>query len=607
MSRKLWALLLVGFALILAGASISLSGRYRVEEANKATGIVLEWSVIEDFAAGQGISVTRALNHLKQQGLSHVSVSEDTGAELFARGLLRVDEERHMVTGSWTAFARLVPALEVKSGTRPKVTKYFDHDWTMPLGSETVGTLRSLPLGLDPHACQSLREAKLGIVARLVQPAGLTPARLRRTLGAAKRLGASVYLPLGEQVLGFRDLMDVTAEELATQGLLYATPEFSKISGDDKLSQLAKENLVRLHPIQAAELDKLSPAEFLERFVKASRERGMRLLLIRPLTNSAEKPAFALGESVRTLVRALDKEGIVIGMPRPYTAPQVPGWTRYAIQIGILCCLAWVGLAHLSQSRWGWLSLAGMGLITVMSASYAALVGALLFPVLGYLLFASPSRLPAVVRYLLLSGVSLMGGLCVSGLLNSLETLVRIDTFAGVKLAHFFPMIVIALLLISRQVNLREVISSPLRVGQLLLGIFGLVAVGFMLMRTGNDNPGVSGWELKLRSLLEHFFVVRPRTKELFLGHPALLLGMLLQPKNGKSSELGSWSTLLLAIGSIGQTSIVNTLCHLHTPLAVGFLRIAVGLVLGAIVGLGFYVGLWVLGTLGKKGQAVDG
>jgi hypothetical protein len=40
-----------------------------------------------------------------------------------------------------------------------------------------------------------------------------------------------------------------------------------------------------------------------------------------------------------------------------------------------------------------------------------------------------------------------------------------------------------------------------------------------------------------------------------------------------------------LLIGAIGQTSIVNTLCHLHTPVEVSLIRILIGLILGGILG----------------------
>ncbi len=60
-----------------------------------------------------------------------------------------------------------------------------------------------------------------------------------------------------------------------------------------------------------------------------------------------------------------------------------------------------------------------------------------------------------------------------------------------------------------------------------MVGIVALVALALFVARSGNDpGVGVSATELKVRSLLDKYLLVRPRTKEFLLGHPALLLGL---------------------------------------------------------------------------------
>lgn len=588
-----WVLVL-GTLLILIGAGASLRERIKVEESNKSTGLVVEWSLVAELAAAQGITNASALKSLKAQGLTHIAINEDTGGEMFSRGVLRFDPETQQYMADWRVLSRLSAGLKVKLGVSPAVKKFFDRDSVMDGRRVTVESIQTLPLGLDPMVTQAVREAGLGIVARLINAPGMTPKRIGRTFAAAHLQGASAYLPLGEQVIGFRDAIDRTAEALEETGMLYATPEFSKIAGDAKLAEAAKTSLVRLHPIQAAEADKLSPAEFNERFVKASRERGMRLLLIRPVNTSAEKPLFAFGESLKSLTRDLIREGAVVGNPRPFSAPEVPGWTNLLLRIGIALCAVWLVSALVASVPLAITLSVVLGLASMLNSSYAALVGALVFPVIGYVLWTQGCRWPAVLRFLLISFTSLIGGLCVSGLLNSLDTLVRLDTFSGVKLAHFAPIFVIFAWLLSQRVSFRELAQHPLRVGQLVLGFVGVAALAFMAMRSGNDAPGgVSGLELKLRSLLERFLIVRPRSKEFLLGHPALMLGLLME--NDENSRTGTVAAVLLGIGAIGQTSIVNTLCHLHTPLQIGLLRIAVGLVLGAMIGLGIYAVIWAV------------
>ncbi|MBL8049025.1 MAG: hypothetical protein JNJ45_10135 [Chthonomonas sp.] len=583
--RKLpgW-LLAIAVLLILVGAGASLRARVAVEEGNKSTGIVLEWSVVSDLASAQGISEGQALASLKQQGLTHVALSEDVGSELFGRGLVRFDPEQNLYLGNWRGLARITTALKVKYGQSRPVRQHFDRDSVLDGRGLALDTLQSLPLGLDPLAAQTVKKAGLGIVARLINAPGMTPKRIKRTLVSAHGYGANYYLPLGEQVLGFRDSINRTAEALEETGMMYATPEFSKIAGDAKLAEAAKRYVVRLHPIQSAEVDKLGPADFIERFVKASRERGMRLLLVRPINTSADKPIVRLGDDLKALTRALIKEGAVVGEPRPYSIPEVPAWSGLVIRIGIAIAAVWLAMA-IAATPMAAIIGALLAVVTMLSPKFGALIGAMIFPVIGYVLWTRGCRWHPVARFFLLSFTSLVGGLCVSGLLNSLDTLLKIEVFSGVLAALMLPLVAIFLWLLVGRISLKELGQQPLKIGQLIMGLFGFVVLAFMAMRSGNDAPGgVSGLELKFRSLLEQFLIVRPRTKEFLLGHPALMIGLFLE--NRESERDQSLGALLLAVGAIGQTSIVNTLCHLHTPLIIGLTRIGVGLVLGALFGI---------------------
>jgi hypothetical protein len=119
-----------------------------------------------------------------------------------------------------------------------------------------------------------------------------------------------------------------------------------------------------------------------------------------------------------------------------------------------------------------------------------------------------------------------------------------------------------------------------------LAGLALIGALAFLIVRSGNDAPSaVSDSELKLRSLLDQVFYTRPRTKEFLIGHPALFLGLALNRRAVDGTALKAWATVLLAIGVVGQSDIVDTMCHTHTPLDIGLARIALGLIVGGIIG----------------------
>ena len=213
---------------------------------------------------------------------------------------------------------------------------------------------------------------------------------------------------------------------------------------------------------------------------------------------------------------------------------------------------------------------------------------------MGFLLLDRRGAKILLVEYALVSAVSIAGGLAVAGMLNELPYFVRADQFFGVKAAQFTPIAIVAAYFLWRLCEMRGLAKNPVLWGQIILGVVIVGALAIMWMRSGNDNPAaVSGAELKFRGLLDRILVVRPRTKEFLLGNPLMIIGigLLLRSRIANLSKPanGGWIALAIAGGAIGQTSIVNTMCHLHTPLEVGLTRIVVGLVLGGILGLVFW------------------
>jgi hypothetical protein len=126
-------------------------------------------------------------------------------------------------------------------------------------------------------------------------------------------------------------------------------------------------------------------------------------------------------------------------------------------------------------------------------------------------------------------------------------------------------------------------VSEPIRLWQLLAFILGAVALGLLIARSGNDpGVGVSDLELRFRALLDRVLGIRPRTKEFLVGHPALLIGlaMAVRPR---------WRGIalpLILLGTIGQSGMLNSFCHLHTPIKVTLLRTINGLWTGTLIGV---------------------
>ncbi|MBP3722669.1 MAG: hypothetical protein J6I62_05400, partial [Selenomonadaceae bacterium] len=100
----------------------------------------------------------------------------------------------------------------------------------------------------------------------------------------------------------------------------------------------------------------------------------------------------------------------------------------------------------------------------------------------------------------------------------------------------------------------------------------------------------VSSYELQLRAFLEQAFYARPRSKELFIGHPAFMLAVFAWGR-----KYSSWIFFALTVAAtIGMGSMVETFAHMRTPFIMSFYRGIGGLVLGGILGAVLMFVVWV-------------
>ncbi|MBL8059236.1 MAG: hypothetical protein JNK63_00805 [Chthonomonas sp.] len=579
--------------LLAAIASLySVALRHKVEAGNRAVAPALEWGVITAAASTSGIPSDQALAELIEVGLRAVILPEDTIGDAIDRGEMTLttspDTGIKFLSGG-QAEPRVRRAL-----TRRGVIFPADAGRGIQLSSDTpMDTLKSVSLGLDAFAAKQITEAGLALIARNSNTVSPTKAYVEAIVADAAGLGAFGFLPQGDSVLGSRAHLQDLVNALKAKGMVYCSPEFAKMSGEAKMTALDPRNVVRLHAIQAAEIGAMTPGEVVERYGRAAGERNQRILLVRPFDDTQETPLKSLLASINKVSNAIRKEGLAVREPHPWEDPTgaekaVPVIALAVLGIGMAMLLTTVtSKPLLLAGAVALVAVAGLAIVK-NDSTYLATLAAVLLPVLGYMALRQWSGFHPIIQFGLVSIVSIVGGLCVAGLLNGPAFYVRADTFWAVKVAHFLPILIVGAMVIRDHFELPKLVSSPVTWGSIIVGLVVLIGLGFMLARTGNDNPAaVSGIELKIRSLLERYLSVRPRTKEFILGHPALIIGLFaLARPNKRSQSIGG---LLVALGMIGQTSMVNTMCHLHTPVMVGLIRITIGLVAGLIVGLALW------------------
>ena len=140
--------------------------------------------------------------------------------------------------------------------------------------------------------------------------------------------------------------------------------------------------------------------------------------------------------------------------------------------------------------------------------------------------------------------------------------------------------------------QVKEIMDAPVTVRLLAaLGLVGVALIVFIARSGHTMGMPVPGIELKLRAFLEQSLYARPRTKEMFIGHPAFMLMVM--------AWLKKWPTVvffaLVMVATIAQGSMVETFAHMRTPFMMSAVRGVGGLVFGGIIGGGLMlmVTLW--------------
>ena len=205
-----------------------------------------------------------------------------------------------------------------------------------------------------------------------------------------------------------------------------------------------------------------------------------------------------------------------------------------------------------------------------------------------------------IFRSLVAFGIVLLiclgAGLLIYAIYHGVAVFAKTQVFRGVMLSRLLPALLVLIYyynfntigFASQQRNLyirlKRLFSYPLSYGDLALLFILFAGLALVFMRAGNEFGFlVSAPEMNVRSTLEVLFGVRPRNLEI-LGHAGLLLFLILLPKFHKAS------LLLLAVGSLGMSTLINTFTHFHTPLLVSALRVSIGVFLGIVLFLVIYL-----------------
>ncbi|MFB9327026.1 DUF5693 family protein [Paenibacillus aurantiacus] len=504
------------------------------------------------------------------------------------------------------------------------------------------------PMNPDPIALQKIHAAGFLIVPRLSDRIPYDQNMVDAQMAELSKLGVHRILFEGDAVKGYKD----NAEKKSLAGFAHiltkynigiAAIENSKPQkGMNSLAYLTQYNIARLYSLSDSDAATMEPEAIADRFHLAVKDRNIRMFYLNTApTRSAAKSAVVNSlpniydalQGEQGAVRKLSDLGYEIGSAQPFEY-ESPSWHK---PLKALVALGAVALITLLVSAFipgvvipvfliGLIGSAGLYVLSkptleqglalgaAVSAPTLAIIWAIsrvkahttgsLRPVGGTSmakngfaglnwvfpgLTAGRRLMMALSIFAMTSVISLIGVPYVFGLLNNITYSLVLEQFRGVSLLHLAPIGLSALYVFlftsgSLGGNIRRILSAQITVLWVVVaGALGIVGM-YYLSRTGNAGQA-SALELFTRNVLETTFGVRPRFKEFILSHPLFLVGLFLALR-----YRAAW--VFFIVGSIGQLSMVDTFAHIHTPLHISLIRVVLGLVLGAIIGL-VGIGVW--------------
>ncbi|MBQ4468813.1 MAG: hypothetical protein II917_01550 [Synergistaceae bacterium] len=600
MTRKFWFTLIL-FIVVTACASYGLSKRVRLERDNQSIAIIADYREVAGLAKNSGLEIDEALRILTANGMRGLMVSELTGDNItHGVGQAELKEAKFPERGIEGTIITIMPSSPYKDLLNEWLRVRFavnDSDnrtgaLFVPMSFNVLKTAGIIP---DIDGLVAARRNNLPIYYRPAPSPGHLSERASIMLKRVHdKYDVAVFTPAGEIVSGYPDvsIMARTAHELK---LPLALVEFSKQLGEPALNRLASPLLIPLHSVTNEEMSarRITRAALRDRLVRAAVERSVRLLLLRTAPPTSAEFVFAdFANEVKILADELTSRGFEMAMPGAVFADgnlntNIFAAVALSIMLAFSLCAYLVRMGMTPDSKIGALFVAGCVVLSVLVwkvGFIARLAGALTAPLIAVeaSLIAMDSGKNKNILYSFIFAV--VGGLSLASFFSVTSYMLRLQTFSGVKFTLILPPVMVLLHDLKNRIHpesLIEFLSRPPLWGELVMIGVLLAGVGLIIFRSGNVTF-IPGFEARIRETLERLLIARPRTREVFVGYPSLLLLNFLVSRN-----LFAHYRELFRIGvALGFSSVINSFCHFHTPLMMILLREFNGLWTGLLVGI---------------------
>lgn len=640
-------IVLVIFA--LAATSIRLVKRMLLEGQNKTVEIVLDYNDMLDLCRAVNMTADEVAALFKKAGVTSIALSEVTLDSLQEEGLIR-----------WTTGSALLSMYEIAGKVKPDKIKpgsvyisgFSGETEKMLLENlgiltepgcfslidsvektiEINGNVREIStksIGFDKNLARHLHDAGFYIVLRPENRISMEAKSVKHYMDILESMpGISAIVFGGEnEVLGYPQNLNIVADAFrqgsAAFGDIEAPNDKAKQKGAQFIALKVPASTIRVQSISKQYMVKMKPENAVDMFRLGVRERNIRMLYLRPFQSAIDGRNLLETNLyyVSMLKNELEKYGFTTGRASrfPDTRPGVASVVLITLGCAALLLLLLsyfmdihtaVMYSILAAAVIFSVGFIGMGKLYLVQKIIALAIG-VITPVFAFTYVledirkikdngsTSSAMFFAIMSLMKATFITLAGGLTIAALLSSVDFLVAANRFSGVKVVLVVPPVIALIIFFLKTMengkSLQDLLSRPILIWQaLILGVLAGVGAVY-LIRSGNSSDTVaSDGERQLRVALEQLLWVRPRFKEFMIGHPAMILtwGLLYR-------GILSGTSLAVLFGMIGQADIIDTFCHIHTPVLISLVRVLNGIGGGMIIGITLLL-IW-LKTAGKK------
>lgn len=643
-----WVLIVLMLIGTLAGLYL-LRERNQVEMAQHQIENIMDYDAVLRSASYEKRSTDEVLAELKSIGVTSMAIYDRTLEKANDAGDVSVIRPKDMgnikfygsevlpgatyiaaVPGKEAQFREIWEDLVYRLGTNKVGVRQTDHGVMIEL-QQPYTSLMDMNLSISRVQAMEVSNRGFNVVVRPGNFKGVTRDDVNLVFNRIKGVpNVTAMVFTGKEALGYPTLLNDTLKRLKEQRIALVGIEstsqlqYEPQAGFPELAAMSDYSTGRLYTIAKDELKKTDPEEVAQKFYITDLERNVRFNLF-PIYETGVDNETALGTTM-TYIKAFREKMA----DRHFTYGRGSVYPPYKPAL-IPLCLTMLGAVAMFvfvlslfvplKMKQQMLLVSTLAFVTfivfaltsgALLAQLLSLSSAILAPVGALVLvmdcWCARQDRPAVGPWratgeavLYTAATALMaaiGAIYIGAIMGNTRFFMEFAIFRGVKLTFVMPILLTAIAYLQRfplwkgnaitsgaeaKTFIKEFLMADIKVYTLVIvGLMAAVAWVFLGRSGHTAGVPVPALELTMRRFLENTLYARPREKEFLIGHPALMLAAF--------AFLRKWPLIIhflfTVAAAIGVGSMVETFCHIRTPVMMSIMRGLDGLWMGIIFGL---------------------